>query len=161
MDSSTFWALIGASRGRGRGDIERQASALTRLLERLAPEEIVEFDRTFREQMATAYRWDLWAAAFIINGGCSDDGFEYFRCWLIAQGEHVFHEALADPEMLVDGAEPEAEGEGMLYAAAEAYESRAGATLPETIVHPSEPAGEPWEEEDLEEMYPKLWARFA
>jgi len=25
-------------------------------------------------------------AAYIINGGCSDDGFEYFRRWLVLQG---------------------------------------------------------------------------
>ena len=93
--------------------------------------------------------------------GCSDDGFEYFRCWLIAQGERVFNAALANPETLVNRAEPESEGEGMLYAAAEAYESRTGAVLTAPVVHPREPVGERWEEDDLELMYPKLWARFT
>ncbi len=111
--------------------------------------------------MSIAYRWDLWAAAYIINGGCSDDGFEYFRAWLIAQGERVFHDALADPETLVDRAEPDADAEGMLYAAAAAYESRVGARLPRGVAPPSNPAGEPWSEEDLPRMYPRLWARFS
>lgn len=32
------------------------------------------------------YRRDLWAAAYIIGGGCSDDSFIDFRAGLIAQG---------------------------------------------------------------------------
>jgi hypothetical protein len=161
MDTPTFWSLIEASKEEGRGDIDRQITVLTGKLAALPPEEIVEFDRIFRELMSTAYRWDLWAAAYIIDGGCSDDGFEYFRAWLIAQGERVFRDALADPETLVDRAEPEVEGEGMLYAAAVAYESRVGADLPGPVASPRDPAGEPWSEEDLERMYPKLWARFS
>ena len=161
MDSTTFWRLIDASRRAGRGDVEEQAEALRLRLERLDPDEIVEFDRIFHEQLAAAYSWDLWAAASIINGGCSDDGFEYFRCWLIAQGERVFQAALADPESLAGRAEPDVEAESMLYAAAKAYESRTGAELPAPIPRPNEPAGEPWDEDDLEELYPKLWARFG
>jgi hypothetical protein len=63
MDTPTFWGLIDAARGRAQGDIDRQITALTRRLEALAPEEIADFDRIFREQLAAAYRWDLWAAA--------------------------------------------------------------------------------------------------
>jgi hypothetical protein len=29
---------------------------------------------------------DQWGAAYLANGGCSDDGFDYFRGWLIGQG---------------------------------------------------------------------------
>ena len=28
--------------------------------------------------MADSYRSSLWAAAYVINAGCSDDGFGYF-----------------------------------------------------------------------------------
>ncbi|WP_342210876.1 LysR family transcriptional regulator [Streptomyces sp. DH-12] len=44
----------------------------------------------------------LWAAAYVINGGCSDDGFDYFRGWLIAQGREVFERAVARPGALAD-----------------------------------------------------------
>jgi hypothetical protein len=40
--------------------------------------------------LAASYRTVLWAAACLINGGYSDDGFEYFRGWLIVQGRDVF-----------------------------------------------------------------------
>jgi hypothetical protein len=161
MDAPTFWNLIATSKEAGRDDVDRQIEVLTETLATLPPEEIVAFDRTFRALMATAYRWDLWAAAYIINGGCSDDGFEYFRAWLIAQGERVFRDALSDPETLVDRADPDAEAEGMLYAAATAYESRVGAHLPDAESFPSDPAGEPWDDEDLHQMYPKLWTKFS
>jgi hypothetical protein len=49
--------------------------------------------------MNRAYPWDLWGAAFVINGGCSDDGCERFRARLIMQGRDVFERALDDPEL--------------------------------------------------------------
>ena len=76
MDAATFWQLIEDSRENAGGDPDEQAEELTDLLSDLPPDEIVAFDQLLHELMAAAYRWDLWAAADIINGGCSDDGFE-------------------------------------------------------------------------------------
>jgi hypothetical protein len=56
----------------------------------------------FWEVMADSYRVDLWGAAYLINGGCSDDGYEYFRGWLIAQGRATFERIVADPDALAD-----------------------------------------------------------
>lgn len=50
--------------------------------------------------MAISHRNQLWAAGYLINDGCSDDGFEYFRAWLIAQGREVFERVVADPDAL-------------------------------------------------------------
>jgi len=161
MDAATFWQLIDESRGNAGGDPEEQAEELTDLLSDLPPEEIVAFDRTFWDLMAAAYRWDLWGAAYIINGGCSDDMFEYFRSWLIAHGERFYQEALADPETLVGRAETDAtDAESMIYAAGDAYRVETGRDLPMRLAHPSEPAGTRWEEDDLERLFPKLWAAF-
>lgn len=33
-------------------------------------------------------------------GGCSDDGFDYFLGWLVAQGKEVYHSTLENPEFL-------------------------------------------------------------
>ncbi|MGE3909318.1 MAG: DUF4240 domain-containing protein, partial [Chloroflexota bacterium] len=140
MDVSHFWQLIEESRENAGGDIGEQSAELTDLLAELPPEEILAFDRQFRVLMAEAYRWDLWGAAYVINGGCSDDAFEYFRGWLIAQGERVYREALADPESLVDRAEPDVDGESMLYAAADAYQVETGQEPPLSVSDPAEPA---------------------
>jgi hypothetical protein len=96
-------------------------------------------------------------------GGASDDAFDYFRAWLILQGESRFNRALKDPRVAVEGVTPGAdlECEDLLYAAAMAYEAKAGATLPRTVPHPREPAGTPWSEDDVAKLYPDLATRFG
>lgn len=163
MDNTRFWSLIEQS-WQGPDDCEAQAERLTALLETLAPEEICDFDRHFARRRVQAYRWDLWGVAYLINGGCSDDGFEYFRCWLIAQGQKAFAAALADPETvaeLMQADEQILECEDVMYAADYAYENVTGTEMPHTdIEYPSEPAGVRWQEEDLERLYPALYERF-
>lgn len=162
MDLATFWQLIEESRENAGGDPAEQVDQLTDLLSELPPAEIVMFDDQFRRLLAGAYRWDLWGAAFVINSGCSDDSFEHFRCWLIGQGERVYREALADPESLVDRAEEGAHdpAESMLYAAQDAYKVETGRDLPVTVSDPPAPAGAPWDEADLDRLFPKLSAVF-
>jgi len=70
---------------------QAQAGRLTAMLEQLAPEGIVSFDEHFWLRLAEAYRWDLWGLAYQLNGGCSDDCFVYFRCWLLAAGAGAGH----------------------------------------------------------------------
>jgi hypothetical protein len=36
----------------------------------------------------------MWVAAYLMNGGCSDDGFDYFRGWLIAQGRTTLEQVV-------------------------------------------------------------------
>ncbi|MDB5805516.1 MAG: hypothetical protein JWN73_2838 [Betaproteobacteria bacterium] len=102
--------------------------------------------------------------AYLVNSGCSDDGFEYFRCWLIGQGGAYFEAALKDPERAADNAQPgeDAEGEDLLYAAASAYESRTGdANMPRGRASPlAEPAGVAWDEDQVGELYPNLAKKF-
>src|SRR5687767_14484267 len=52
--------------------------------------------------MSQSYSSSLWGAAFVIMGGCSDDGFEYFRGWLISRGEDVYTQVLENPEYLAE-----------------------------------------------------------
>ena len=113
--------------------------------------------------MHRSYRWDLWGAAFVINGGCSDDGFEYFRGWLMLQGRDVWEAALRDPESLADvPLDGNADCEDVLYVASEAYERVTGRSLgSHSEPHADQPAGQAWEEEDLETLYPRLWTRSA
>ena len=59
--------------------------------------EIVEFGAIFNEYSSGAYTWELWAAAYLIGGGCSDDGFLDFRGWLISK-EKVYERTLQDPQ---------------------------------------------------------------
>lgn len=87
-----FWALIDSSRA--VSGCERQAAWLVSALRTRTEPELREFTTELRRRLAESYRWDLWAVAYVANGGASDDGFEYFRGWLITQGRRRYERAL-------------------------------------------------------------------
>ena len=162
MNKDDFWKIIELAREEGP-EPESVAAAVKAALEGLSTNDVLAFDRELTARQAESHRWDLWAVAYIANGGCSDDGFEYFRGWLIAKGRSYFEAALADAVRAADDAEPDAnECENMLYVAASVYEKKTGSYPPKSdIPFPKDPAGKGWEEDELESLYPKLWERFT
>jgi hypothetical protein len=82
------------------GGDEAVAQEAVHLLAVRPREDILAFDRILDELMAESYRHPLWGAAYTINGGCSNDAFDYFRGWLIGQGRETFERAVADPDSL-------------------------------------------------------------
>ncbi len=162
MDMDQFWDLIEQSR-HGAEDCDEQAGKLKILLTALQPDDIQSFDRLFWDRLFESYRWDLWAVAYIINGGCSDDSFGDFRAWLIARGKEVYEAALQNPETAAKGVKAdEAECEAITYAALYAYQEKTGEEMPVPELNfPEDPRGEPWTEADLPQLYPKLWKRFT
>lgn len=171
MDHEQFWNLIETSHEQSKGDPDRQMETLRNLVDDLDPEEIVAFDRTFEGLIDEAYRWDLWAAAYILGGGCSDDAFIDFRASLVGRGRKVFEAALQDPDSLAripfDEPEDECFFEGLQYIAMEVYESQTGQELPQPEVGSqdgrSEPVGNRWEEtgDQLAEICPNLWRLYG
>ena len=168
MDKSEFWRLIEVAKWEGGGECDEQAQALHTLLSPLPPDEIVAFVRNFDELSDAAYRWDLWGAAYLINGGASDDGFQYFRWWLVGQGQTIYEGALASPDDLadllgddLDWAEGDLECEAIAYAPMKTYEQKTGQELIVTrpAGGPGEPAGKRWEEGELDDLYPKIAAK--
>lgn len=166
MDTARCWQLIETTTPAAGAGTEEHAEAIGDALGELEPAEIAAFDRFLQTQLDRAYRWDLWAVAYIAMGGCGDDGFEYFRAWVIAHGEDYFERALKDPPRAADALEPgdEADGELLLYAAQQAYEAKTGGEqLPwdESAPRKHEPDGEPWDESKVHERYPDLAKRFG
>jgi len=161
MNEQEFWAII---EGTKVGDLEQdgQETNLHSLLSELSLTEIVAFDRIFDELRQRSYSWDLWGAAYILNGGCSDDGFEYFQRALIAEGREKYERALADPESLVEWAEPDFEFEGIYYVASDVYKEKSGGeAMPRHNLEWTGPSGETWDEAELETRFPKLTERFG
>ncbi len=168
MNVDQFWQIIEESRNdfsatAPDGNMDRQTARQTELLSALPSQDVVNFDKHFSDHFIEAYSWDLWAAAYIIEGGCSDDGFMDFRSWLISMGRAVFTESLRDVESLVKYAsDPTVEVcsfEDFKYVAGKVY----GSQIDHGIKYPSEPSGQQWDEDsdDLEKRFPKLWARFG
>jgi len=171
MTQVKFWELIDAAASKAKGDSERFIEVLTEKLEGLTPDELVEFKVCQEVEMHRAFTWDLWGAAYIINGGCSDDGFEYFRAWLMSRGSKVWEAALANAESLaaVKGVEPdECELEELLYVAVNAYEGKTDggdlyAKMQDRKDQPKAPSGTAWKEDgdDLDRRFPKLCKKFS
>lgn len=183
MDSDRFWKMIDEARS-GASDLEEMRCLLTANLTALQPEQIVRWLNIFRAYQDLSYKNKLWAAACVMNGGCSDDGFDYFRGWLTAQGKDVFMAALADPDSLasLDIEMDEAEDEEMLYVGIAAYCASTSTKEPDYDVLDTQCAlyalsdsdiaelaqGIPyaadidatWEENNVEAQVPRLAARF-
>lgn len=169
MTNDAFWSLIAQSRSASDGDKDAQVEALQSALSQIPPADILDFQRIFDACVDQAYRWDLWGAAYIIRGGCSDDAFIDFRSWLISMGRSIFEGAMADPDSLADvengpDAEEDAFFEEFAYVASQVYEEVASGEMPHGQRNPpSEPAGDPWKEEgdDLQIRFPRLWAKYG
>jgi hypothetical protein len=164
-----FWFTIEQSRTDAASP-EEQSAKLRSLLQTLPVEEVEEFDRMFRARMNDAYSWDLWGAAYVIHGGESDDGFEYFRAWLISKGRFLFEGAVADPDSLADLVPGDARGplefDGISSIAPEVWAAKTGrdpAAMPSMPEAAQEPSGTPFNEDEaaLARRYPKLWRRFG
>ncbi len=166
MTEERFWEIIQRSFDKCGGDLDEQEAALADELRPLSPEEIQAFNKIFEEQRKRAFTSGLWGAAYIINGGCSDDGFWYFLSWLISRGKVCFEKAVDDPDSLAEYPEHledgDAEFETFAYVACKIHETNAG-EMPSNGVTIGEPAGPDWEEDDDEgfkKRWPKLYQKY-
>jgi Protein of unknown function (DUF4240) len=167
VELEAFWQVIEAAKKASGGDCQQQARLIVDTLSELDAKEILAFNRILNDLMDKAYRWDLWGAADLINRGCSDDGFEDFRGWLVAQGRNVYEKALLDPDSLADHPAVSNLGEfdtlwcqELLAAPFEAYEKITG-NLPPDEGLPAVLIGERWDFDDetiMRRRYPRLWA---
>jgi hypothetical protein len=162
MTKDEFWKLIAKSR-RGAEDIDAQMDRLGELLRKLDPKEVVGFDRRFLECARAAFRNDLWAAAYIISG-CSDDGFDYFVGWLVAQGRAYFEAALADPAKAGRRVEPGDDVEccDIWSLAARIYEGATGKDYDAVAPHVTRTLkGKGWDEDTVGQLFPGLARKFG
>lgn len=100
MDIDRFWHLVESARSSAAAGGVTFDEALVRLLAGLPPQEILEYAERFGEVHGALYRWDVWAAAYVIGGGCSDDSFMDFRAGVIALGREWYERAAAAPDSL-------------------------------------------------------------
>ena len=168
MDEETFWAIVDEARADAYEDDEAFLGELESSLMELPPNAIESFRDRLDDMARKAFRWDLWGAAYIINGSASEDAFENFRGWLVSRGRSIYEAALRDPETLTDlvplDSEWSAEFEEFLYLPVYTLEQKTGKAVPlpdpletpETFV---EPDGEPWNKETVHTLFPKLSQR--
>jgi hypothetical protein len=175
MAEDRFWAIVDVTIG--HKDQNSQVEALRTALNTLSAESLLGFHLTFLAQRDRGYSWDLWGAAYVANGGASDDGFEYFLDWLVSRGRVEFEKVLADPDSLADIAPPDAsmqlEFETFAGVAGDLWVAKTGKDYGALIdameqgsgCQPasSEPTGTPFKDDQayFAKRYPKLWRRFG
>lgn len=178
MKKADFWRHIELSK---RSDPEEHEERLVHRLSKLTPSEILQFAKWWNSMHDAAFSWKLWGAAYLMNGGCSDDGFVYFRYWLILKGEAIYTSALKDPDTLSKlRVEPD-EAEWECYPAMDAYCKALGIEDNEQFFEAYEeafgkhygpdsddpnvmPKGKRWNFDDDDQMrkrYPKLFKKFG
>jgi hypothetical protein len=172
MKEIVFWELIEQSKEDSQ-DFSHQIELLITKLSSLNENQIIEFEYRFREALSESARYNIMAAAKIINDYVSDDSFLYFRCRLIAEGKELFYKAIENPEVIAENNIQEIEfgGEEMLSVTDQAFFKKLGEDtekeLPRDIAFDylnydegEEIKGEDWKEEELPFKYPKLWKRY-
>ncbi|WP_445402646.1 DUF4240 domain-containing protein [Streptomyces sp. LE64] len=135
MDINEFWGVIDAARSATTAAKPFDEALVDELAARGA-EDVLGYQAHFDDLRQAVYRWDVWAAAYLVGGGCSDDGFMDFRAGLIAAGRHWYETVAADPDALADhpavaggeGAPSDADFfyEGVNYAASDALKRITG-----------------------------------
>ena len=167
MEINEFWYLIERVKSSSGIDIDKRSVILAQELKKLKPSEIVSFSKIFSDLLAQAYSWELWGAAYTIQGGCGDDGFWDFRSSLISVGKAPFSLALTNPDSLADLDENEIDNlyfEGFQYVAGKIYEELTGKEIPSPQdPHPSKPTGKNWDFDDEEitkSKLPRLFSKF-
>src|SRR5262245_20131129 len=157
MIHARFWQVIETACRSDPSSAEEWDERLTEALIQLPAEEIIEWNHIFDRLAKSAYRTDLWAAAYLINGGASDDGFYYFRCWLIGMGKQIYDDAIANPDSLASVASPKwFAAEAEIYAAAHHAWMRVTGQ-PDMANYPArnetvQLIGEDWDFDDTEAM---------
>ncbi|MFG2696417.1 DUF4240 domain-containing protein [Kitasatospora sp. NPDC048407] len=135
MDNDEFWQLIDSARAATTPAVPFER-ALVDVLAARPEAEILRFGVCFARLRDALYRRDIWAAAYLIGGGCSDDSFMDFRAGVIAEGRAWYEKVLAGPDVIAE--HPAAAGENRFdaedvffnedvnYAASCAFERRTG-----------------------------------
>jgi hypothetical protein len=176
MNKFNFWEIIDESYSQSKGDKDQQVALLIRLLQDYSTDEIIEFEKIFRELIIEADTYKVMAALKIIEGWVSDDSYLYFRSWLISRGRTLFREVVENPDYLAnyDLSDNDVEFEALMYVATNAYRQKTGKeeeddSFPRGIAleagldydYGAPPTkGTDWTEEDLPALLPRLWQKY-
>lgn len=110
MNEDDFWQIIETSLRTAQeqsddldgGQQDIQYEILKEKLSDLDWQKIIEFENRFLQLFFNAYEEKLWCSAYLMGGGCGNDGFMDFRAWLIAQGKDAYYNAIKNPDSLIN-----------------------------------------------------------
>lgn len=132
LDENIYWSMVEQSIKNSTNQDEQENYLVTEI-EKLTPTQMIGFRLRTDKLLYDTYTSAMWCAAYLMNGGCSDDGFEYFRNWVISRGKEVYLNALENPDSLIHqkdfGDDELYDFEGFWYVALTAFENKTGEEL--------------------------------
>ena len=165
MTQEVFWELIGKARGVSEdGDDSEVLEDLKLRLLGFSQVNVFKFHKILLDLCVPLHSSETWAVGHIVSGNLSDDGFHYFKPWIVLQGEEFYRAFLSSPSKAMLGVEQatQIEFEEMLLLAEEVFSEQGWSlerlekfkapVLPELNLE--------WETEELPARYPDLWAKF-
>ena len=172
LNEDLYWEIIDKSI-RNTNHQDAQEQFLIEEIAKLTPKEMVGFRLRTDKFLYETYSSEMWCAGYIMNGGCSDDGFEYFRNWVISRGKDTYYKAKENPDYLIKEVvanDDFYEFESFWYVALEAFQQKTGKNLYDYIDYDKFKMGEgnyqnfefTWDEENPESMKkicPKLFEK--
>lgn len=161
LNEDLYWQIVQDSLDKTTNQ-DDQEQYLVERIQRLSATDIIGFRLRTDKLLYDTYTSEIWCAAYLMNGGCSDDGFEYFRCWLISKGKDIYFKAKAHADSLINVMDDETEDyefESFWYVALTAFENKTGQVLYDYIDESFsyngsdyQPIELTWEEDEPETM---------
>jgi Protein of unknown function (DUF4240) len=162
LEENLFWLIIDKSLSNSSNQ-DGQEDFLIKELENLTAQQIIGFHLRIEKFLYDIYNSEMWCASHIMNGGSSDDGFEYFRSWVISRGKKIFYDAKQNPDSLVQEVDINLgvyEFESFYNTAFEAFENKTGKSLYDYLENKNLTSNIEkyakleftWQEEDAESM---------
>ncbi|WP_053990802.1 DUF4240 domain-containing protein [Mangrovimonas sp. TPBH4] len=131
LDETIFWDIVEKSVNNTKNQDDQERVLITEI-EKLTPKQMIGFRLRTDKLLYDTYNSEMWCAGYIMNGGCSDDGFEYFRNWVISRGKETYYKAKDNPDSLISEfieGEDLYDFESFWYVALTAFENKTGKEL--------------------------------
>lgn len=123
MPEAAYWKLIESSL-QNTETLEDQEEYLSEALEKMTPEQLAGFKLRTDQLLMDSYSSALWCAAYLMKGGCGEEDFTFFRCWLISRGQKIYTIGIQHPDDIAFAVQTNTNS---------AFDFEALQTLPETI----------------------------
>lgn len=157
IDEDLFWRII--SESADANDINDQLLQIADKLTTFRAADIKRFISLYAKHMKSLYHWNVWALAYAARGGCSDTAFEFFRTWLICQGDRSLLQSTKTKPLLVAPQvpkDPMLPADSFLLNLLDVYYKRANKTLSPPNIDTDTPRGKRWKEETFAQQFPEL-----
>jgi hypothetical protein len=161
LTEAVFWELIETAKNQA-ASVRERVEILRESLSRFSAANVKRFHTQLLLRLHELNTSDIWALAYIVHGGCSDDAFDYFRQWIITEGKAAFELAKSSVEQFAEtvGFSDDPQCEELLSLAPEVYEEKKAAPLAMRDGTAEEACEPQWQEEDLPKLFPGICKKF-